>query len=184
VTLSTAPRSEVIQENVPRRKPPLALRSIAILEIVKGLLALAAALGLLQLRHTDLHAVTDGFLLRHGIDPETHYRRLVIESVAKETHQHGGQIAGIALVYGLVRLVEGYGLWRAKRWAEWFAVLSAGIYLPVEAKHFWHHPRAFTAGIIVFNVVLILYLGMLLVQQKAQRRAAGEPTPSGNPGSR
>ena len=156
-------------------KPPVGLRSIAILEIFKGLLALAAACGLLSLRHTDLHAATDAFLLRHGIDPETHYRRMVIETVAKETHQHGAQMAGIALVYGLIRLAEGYGLWRAKSWAEWFAVLSAGIWLPFELRHFWQHPRLFTAGIIGSNLLLIAYLSMLLAQQRARRKGRKEP---------
>ncbi len=29
-------------------------------------------------------------------------------------------------------LLESYGLWFAKRWAEWFALLSGSVYLPVE----------------------------------------------------
>lgn len=182
VTLSAAPRNETLQANAPKRRPPLALRSIAVLEIFKGILALAAAFGLLSLRHTDLHAATDAFLLRHRIDPETHYRRMVIEWVAKETHQHGGQLAGLVLAYAVIRLAEGYGLWRAKRWAEWFAVLSAGIWLPFELNHFWRHPRVFTAGIIASNLLLIAYLGMLLVQQRARHQARKPPASSESPG--
>ena len=34
--------------------------------------------------------------------------------------------------YGIVRGVEAYGLWHARRWAEWFAALSGGIYVPFE----------------------------------------------------
>src|SRR5512136_3487953 len=104
-------------------RPPLALRSIALFEAAKGLLALAAACGVLSLRHTDLHVATDAFLLRHGIDPERHYTRLFIESVAKATNHHAGEIAALAFVYALIRLVEGYGLWQGKHWAEWFAVI-------------------------------------------------------------
>ena len=90
---------------------PLGLRTIALLEGAKGLLAVAAACGLLSLRHTDLHAVTDAFLLRHGIDPERHYTRLFIESVARATNHHAGQIAVFGLVYAAVRFAESYGLW-------------------------------------------------------------------------
>jgi uncharacterized membrane protein (DUF2068 family) len=170
VTPSIAPQNETLQAAAPRPHPPVALRSIAILEIVKGLLALAFALGLLSLRHTDLHSAVDSFLLRHNIDPETHYRRMVIESVAKQTHQHGGQVVALALLYAVVRFAEGYGLWRAKRWAEWFAVLSAGIYLPFEFNHFWRHPRVFTGGVILLNLLVIGYLGLLLVQQRARHK--------------
>jgi uncharacterized membrane protein (DUF2068 family) len=124
----------------------------------------------LSLRHTDLHAVTDAFLLRHGIDPERHYTRLVIETVAQATHLHAGQIAAVGLAYALIRLVEGYGLWRGKHWAEWFAVISAGLYLPWEFIHYARHPRPFTAGIILFNLALFWYLARLLARQRAQRR--------------
>ncbi len=153
------------------QRAPLALRTIALFEAFKGALAFAAACGLVSLRRTDLHAATDAFLLRHGINPETHYRRLLIESVARATHQHSGQIVAFCLVYGLIRFAEAYGLWRAKHWAEWFAVISAGIYLPLELHHFAHRPNLFNAGVILLNVVLILYLARLLRRQRAERHA-------------
>lgn len=154
--------------NEPQRAP-VALRGIALFEAVKGALAFAAACGLVQLRHTDLHAATDAFLLRHGVNPERHYTRLFIESVARATHHHEAQIAGVAFAYAAVRFAEGYGLWRGAHWAEWFAVLSAGIYLPLEIRHYAYHPTLLSAGIILFNVALILYLGKLLIEQRAAR---------------
>jgi uncharacterized membrane protein (DUF2068 family) len=149
---------------------PVGLRTIALFEAAKGVLALAAVCGLISLRQTDLHAVADAFLLRHGFDPERHYTRLFVETVARVTHHHSGQLIGIGIAYGLIRLAEGYGLWRGKHWAEWFAVLSAGIYLPVELMHFARRPRLFTVGVIVFNLVIIVYLGRLLARQRAERK--------------
>ena len=149
---------------------PLGLRTIALFEAAKGILALAAVCGLLSLRHTDLHAATDAFLLRHGVNPERHYTRLFIETVANVTHHHTGQIVGVGIAYGLIRLAEGFGLWRGKHWAEWFAVISAGLYLPLELVHFARRPRPFTAGIILLNIVLIYYLGKLLARQRAERK--------------
>jgi len=148
------------------------LRSIAVFEAAKGLLALAAVCGLISLRHTDLHAATDAFLLRHGVNPERHYTRLFIESVAKATNHHVGQLAALGFAYALIRLVEGYGLWQGKHWAEWFAVISAGIYLPLEFQHFAHHATFLNAAVILFNIVVILYLAKLLKQQRAQRHPA------------
>jgi uncharacterized membrane protein (DUF2068 family) len=127
---------------------------------------------MLSLRETDLHAVTDEFLLKHGINPERHYMRLFIEGVAKATHHHSSEIAAVGFVYALVRFVEGYGLWRERRWAEWFAVISAGIYLPLELTHFGRHPSFFTAGVILVNMLIMLYLASLLGQQRAERHRA------------
>jgi uncharacterized membrane protein (DUF2068 family) len=156
-------------------RPPIALRSIAFFEAIKGALVLAAACGLLSLRNTDLHAATDAFLLKHGINPERHYMRLFIESVAKATNHHVGEIAALGFAYAAVRFVEGYGLWREKHWAEWFAVVSAGLYLPLELTHFGRHPSIFNAGVILVNMVIILYLATLLGQQRAGRARAAAP---------
>jgi uncharacterized membrane protein (DUF2068 family) len=155
----------------PVNRLPVGLRTIALFEGTKGVLALAAACGLLSLRHTDLHAVTDAFLLRHGFDPERHYTRLFIESVARATNHHAGQFAIFGFAYALVRFAESYGLWWGKHWAEWFAVISAAIYLPWEFIHLARHPRLFTAGVIVFNLSLIFYLGKLLARQRAVRKS-------------
>ena len=175
-------RQNSVESSVMTETPqrlPLALRSIAIFEAAKGALALAAGCGLLSLRHTDLHAVADAFLLHHGIDPETHYRRLFIESVARATDQHTGQIVALAFAYALIRLVEGYGLWQGKHWAEWFAVISAGLYLPLELHHLARRPTLLTMGVLLFNIAIMGYLGKLLVQQRARRRGSlsDEPEP-------
>src|SRR5258708_3805896 len=88
------------------QRPPIALRSIALFEAAKGALVMGAACGLVSLRHTDLHAATDAFLLRHGINPERHYMRLFIEGVAKASNHHVREIAAIGFVYAAVRFVE------------------------------------------------------------------------------
>ena len=158
--------------HAPPQRPPLALRAIALVEAAKGVLALAAVCGIISLRHTDLHAATDAFLLRHGVNPERHYTRLFIESVAKATNHHVGEIAALGLAYALIRLAEGYGLWQGKHWAEWVAVVAAGLYLPLEFQHFAHHAKLLNAGVIFFNIVIVLYLARLLNQQRVKRHAA------------
>jgi uncharacterized membrane protein (DUF2068 family) len=159
-------------------RTPLALRSIALLEILKGLLVLAAACGILSMRHTDLHAATDAFLLRHGIDPETPYRRLAIESVAQASHHHVGELVLFAVAYALLRLAEGYGLWRGKHWAEWFAILSVGLYLPLELAHIARRPTVLNTGLMILNVALVLYLGRLLIRERARRHTGRAPAPT------
>jgi uncharacterized membrane protein (DUF2068 family) len=167
--------AEAMNELTP--KPPLGLRTIAVFEAAKGVLAAAAGTGILSLRHTDLHAATDAFLLRHHIDPERHYTRLFIESVARATHTHVGQVVAICFAYALIRYVEAYGLWLGKHWAEWFAVISAAIYLPIELQHVFHRVTVLNTGVMSFNIVIILYLVRLLSQQRAERERARAAPP-------
>jgi uncharacterized membrane protein (DUF2068 family) len=102
--------------------------------------------------------------------------RLFIEGVAKATNHHVGEIAALGFVYAAVRFIEGYGLWHDKRWAEWFAVISAGIYLPLELTHFGRHPSLFNAGVILLNMVIILYLASLLGQRTERERTTAAQT--------
>ncbi len=43
------------------------------------------------------------------------------------------------MVYSGARSVEAYGLWFERRWAEWFALISGAIYLPVEIYELRRH---------------------------------------------
>jgi uncharacterized membrane protein (DUF2068 family) len=155
----------------PQQRAPMALRGIALFEAVKGLLALAATCGITSLRHTDLHSATIAFLLRHGIDPERHYTRLFVESVASATKHHVGELVALGFAYALIRLVAGYGLWHGKHWAEWLTVALAGIYLPFEFWHFARHATLVVGTVIFFNIVIILYLAKLLKRHRTERSA-------------
>lgn len=151
------------------KRPTIVLRSIAIFEGVKGMLALAAVCGLLSLRHTDLQAAAEAFLVRHHINPERHYVRLFVDSIAKATHHDFALVATMVLAYAVLRLAEGYGLWKGRPWAEWLAVVSAGIYLPLEVEHLARRPSWLNLAIVVFNILLIVYLAKMLMNQRAAR---------------
>jgi uncharacterized membrane protein (DUF2068 family) len=63
-----------------------------------------------------------------------------------------------AATYALARLIEAVGLWFHKRWAEWFAMVSGGIYIPIEfyevaQKATW--PRL---TILIVNLGVVTYV--------------------------
>src|SRR6266576_3270778 len=39
-------------------------------------------------------------------------------------------LALVTLAFASVRLIEAYGLWREREWAQWFSLLSTALYLP------------------------------------------------------
>jgi hypothetical protein len=49
--------------------------------------------------------------------------------------------AAVAALYGIVHLVEGWGLWRAKAWASWLGCITAALYLPFDI-YALRHPSA------------------------------------------
>jgi uncharacterized membrane protein (DUF2068 family) len=67
-------------------------------------------------------------------------------------------VAGVALGYSLLRFVEAYGLWYAKAWAEWIALISGTLYLPFEIYKLINRPSLFHVGVFVINVAVVLYM--------------------------
>jgi uncharacterized membrane protein (DUF2068 family) len=68
-------------------------------------------------------------------------------------------IAAAALaVYAVIELLEAIGLWLAKRWGEYFAVVATAIFLPAEVYELSDHATKFKIATLVLNVVAVIYL--------------------------
>ncbi len=71
-------------------------------------------------------------------------------------------LAAFALGYATLRLAEAYGLWHGRRWAEWIAVASGSLYIPLEIYALSHHVSWLRAGTLIANVAIVAYIGFTL----------------------
>ena len=146
------------------------LRVVSIFEATKGLLVLLVGCGLLTFIHQDLHLAAEQLVRHIHLNPARHYPRIFIDLAQ---HVSDGQLwilAISALLYSGVRFVEAYGLWLQKQWAEWFAVLTGGVYIPVELfevirKTTW--PRV---TVLSVNVGIVAYLAFILFQSRQESK--------------
>ncbi len=135
-----------------------AIRAIAVFEMVKGLLGFAVGIALISLLHRDLRQVAENVLGYLHIDPTGNLAQLFVERAAKINESNIMIFVALAFVYTLVRFVEAYGLWRLRAWAEWFAIISGTIYLPIEIYEIFRQPTIIKFLIFFFNLALVLYL--------------------------
>src|SRR4051794_762472 len=63
-----------------------------------------------------------------------------------------------ALLYATVFLVEGVGLWRGKKWAEWLTIGVTASLLPVEVMALVHRITLVRVATLVINSLVIVYL--------------------------
>ncbi len=78
-------------------------------------------------------------------------------------------LAILAGAYGLVRFVEAYGLWRGRRWAEWFAAVSGGIYIPFELYELFRGTIWLSLSALLANVFIVgLMINALLCEHPAE----------------
>ena len=159
------------------RKPILAgMRAIAIFEAAKGALVLLAGLGLLALIHRDVQAFAEKIVRFSHLNPASHYPRIFIEAARHVTDTHLSLLAAAAAVYAIVRGVEAYGLWFERRWAEWFALLAGGIYLPVEIYEMVRHLTWIKGAIFLTNVIVVAYMAWALLHpDELERELADAP---------
>lgn len=108
------------------------VRFIAAVEATKGVLVLLAGFGVAELVHHGFQQVVEELVRHAHLNPASRYPRIFIDLIGRLSDQRLWLFAALAFGYAGVRFVEAYGLWRERRWAEWFAVASGGIYIPFE----------------------------------------------------
>jgi uncharacterized membrane protein (DUF2068 family) len=62
------------------------------------------------------------------------------------------------VVYSLIELAEGVGLWLGQRWGEYFAMVATSIFLPYEAYDLTVKITWLRVGALVINLLLVVYL--------------------------
>ena len=147
---------------------PAGIRAVALFEAAKGAVVIMAGLGLLALIHRDAQAVAEEIVRHLHINPAKHIPRIFIDAAATATDARLWALALTALVYAAVRFAEAYGLWRQRAWAEWFAILTGSIYLPVELYELTVSVTAVKVGVFFVNLFIVAWLSRVLWQARGR----------------
>ena len=134
------------------------LRLVALFEASKGLLVLLVGLELLSLVHHGAQDVGEAIVERFHLDFARHHPRILLYASTHLNDSNVRLLALAALAYSTVRFIEAYGLWRLRAWAEWFAIVSGGVYLPFELYELIRHPTLVKVVILLLNAVIVAYL--------------------------
>jgi uncharacterized membrane protein (DUF2068 family) len=134
------------------------LRVVAIFEASKGVLVLLVGLGILSLVHHSAQNVGEEIVERFHLNLARKHPRILIYAATHVDSSHLRLLAVAALLYSTMRFIEAYGLWRMRAWAEWFAIVSGGVYLPLELYELIHHATAVKAVVFLVNACIVAYL--------------------------
>lgn len=148
-----------------------AVRVIAGLEALKGVLVLLAGFCLLALVHHRAQAAAETLVLRLHLNPAHHYPRVFLDALGAVTDSQLRLLAVGAGAYAAVRFIEAYGLWRQRRWAEWFAVVSGGIYVPFELYELALGVTGPKLAALGINLVIVVFMARELSRARRDARA-------------
>ncbi|WP_395747362.1 DUF2127 domain-containing protein [Prosthecobacter sp.] len=148
---------------------------VAAIEAAKGTAVLLAGFGLLGLLHRDLHALGEELVVQFHLNPARKYPHIFMDLMSSLNDTRLWSLAGMALLYSSLRLVEAYGLWKQKTWAEWLALAGACIYLPFEVYEIYAKVTWVRVSALVFNLLIVLLMTRVLLQKR--RNGHAQPNP-------
>lgn len=138
------------------------LRTIAVFQVIKGLAAIIASIGLLNMTHQNVRHFTSLLINFFHLDSDAHYFKTLFDYTDLLNNDDLQLIALMACGYAAIRFAEGYGLWRNRTWAEWLSAVSGAIYLPIEISHLIMHISIINIALLATNVAIVAYMIYLL----------------------
>jgi uncharacterized membrane protein (DUF2068 family) len=145
----------------------LILRFLAVERIARGLFIVVAAWAVWEF--SNAQDAVQQFFERNlsAFDPiAVHYHYDLNHSPIVDTirkvfeYRHSTLliVAGALLGYALIEIVEGFGLWAAKRWAEYLTVVATAAFLPLEIYELTEKVSYLKIGTLLLNVLAVLYI--------------------------
>jgi uncharacterized membrane protein (DUF2068 family) len=147
-----------------------ALRAIAVFKLCKalGLLVVAvASFDLVRSAQLDTFAEwIEQLPIHHGHRLLTHLLDAMLQ-----LGPHKFIAIGLgACVYASLFLVEGWGLWRGRRWAEYLTTIATTSLIPFELYEIARHTTLLKVGALALNVAIVGYLIWLLQREAPHDR--------------
>jgi uncharacterized membrane protein (DUF2068 family) len=155
---------------VPRGKEirsKVILRVFSVERVIRALIFVAAAYALWHYRHSQAR-------LEHAFDHDLSSLRSVLgqfgysisnsklvgllrHALTFSSHTLTLLAAG-ALAYAVIELIEAIGLWTARRWGEYFAMIATSVGLPLEIYDLTRKVTVTTIVLLLINLALVVYL--------------------------
>jgi uncharacterized membrane protein (DUF2068 family) len=139
------------------------LHAIALVEGVKGLLAVLAASGLELLGPTPLQRWVHALITRFQLDPKDGALALFARQINPDAVHVA---AAVVMAYGFLHLLEAWGLWRAKAWASWLGCVAASLYLPLDLYALWRHPGWPALAVLAVNLAVVWVLARDILRRR------------------
>ena len=172
--------SSILAPSAPERGR-VGLEVIAAFKFMKAITLVTAGLGTLGLLNPGWNEAALDWLEQLALDHGHRLAATLAERVLPYLGEASpGRLVAVALgafLYAGVFLVEGVGLWRCKRWAEYLTILVTASLLPVELIALHRRLTPFRAGTLALNILVIGYLLWQLWVTRAAHRASAVRQP-------
>jgi uncharacterized membrane protein (DUF2068 family) len=144
------------QDLKPTRDP--GLLAIACFKLVKAVALYALGLGAFRLldHHTVEHLTN--WLLHFSLTTGQRFVDHLVDTLTTLTRRRTAAIGLGAIAYGSLFAVEGIGLWKGKRWAEYLTVIATSSLIPFEVYELARRITLVRVLALAINAAAVIYL--------------------------
>jgi uncharacterized membrane protein (DUF2068 family) len=139
---------------------------LAVERVIRAALLIGVGLILLTHMHADWADLARRFVGRVGLDPSHNETGRLISHLAGLGPRQAQRDGAIAIGYGALEAVEGYGLLRRRQWAEYLTVVATALLFIPEVQELLKHSTGLKVGALLLNVVIVVYLVIRLVRRR------------------
>lgn len=156
----------------PHRRQRHVLQAVAAVEFFKGVFVLVMGICALLLLHKDAWLYAESLLALFHINTDRRIAQMFLDFADNITDARLWAAARIAFAYAALRFTEGYGLWKCRTWAEWVALVSGTLLLPLEVRELFRGVTLLRCGLLVGNIAIVLYMLYVILANRRERRNA------------
>lgn len=135
-----------------------ALRLIAAFKLLKACALIVVGVGALRLLHKDVAALVEHWINMFRVDPHNHFIDLLLTKLAILDDRRLKELSVGTFIYAGIFLVEGVGLALAKRWAEYFTIITTSSLLPIEIYELTRRATVGRGFALAVNLAVVAYL--------------------------
>lgn len=163
---SAAPAAHGAAVAHPTKRERVGLELVAVYSFVKAAAAVAAGLGALGLLNGRIAVAANSWLaglaLRHESRLAGRMAEYLLPYLDMATGRHLAEIAAGAFFFAAIYIVEGVGLWRCRRWAEYLTIAVSASFLPLEIVAIARRSSVPLVVTFVLNVAVVAFLAWQL----------------------
>jgi uncharacterized membrane protein (DUF2068 family) len=155
----------------PRLRQRRVLRAVAAFEFFKGVFVILMGVCAIILLHRDAWWLAESLLAKLHVNTDRHVAQLFLDFADSITDARLWAAARIAFAYAALRFTEAYGLWKGRTWAEWVALVSGSLLLPLEIRDLMRGISILGSALLVGNLAVVVYMLYVIRANRRERLA-------------
>jgi uncharacterized membrane protein (DUF2068 family) len=133
---------------------------IALFKLFKAALLIAIGIGALRYLHKDLSSAALHWAQILRVDPDNRYIHRVLVRIFRVTPKELRELSVGTFLYAGLFLTEGLGLLLRRRWAEYFVIITTGLFVPLEIYELARHFTLTKLAVLMVNLAIVWYLAV------------------------